>query len=87
MSAIQLAIRFTARQIETLDHLAAESHTTRTAVIKRLVDDAERDRVAALYAEAYPKGQSDVDAYGDLDAFHEDVEAERASSRSEERSW
>ena len=87
MSVTQLAIRFNSRQIETLDLLAEELHTTRSAVIKKLVDDAERTRVRALYAAAYPKEERTVDHYGDLDAFHEEAEAERIAARSADVSW
>ena len=84
---IQLAIRFNARQIETLDLLAAESHTTRSAVIKKLVDDAERARIAALYAAAYQKHERDVDDHGDLDTFRNEAASERAAGRSGETAW
>jgi hypothetical protein len=87
MSATQLAIRFSERQIQTLDALASELGTTRSAVVKELVDAAERARVAALYAAAYPSTSPDVDDFGDLDAFHDEAESERVDSRSAEASW
>ena len=89
MSATQLAIRFSDRQIETLDALAAETQSTRSAVVKRLVDDAERARIAALYAAAYPSGRSTqtADGFGDLHTFHDAAEQERVESRTGTSSW
>jgi hypothetical protein len=87
MSATQLAIRFTERQIETLDALALSAGTNRTAVIKQLVDEAERSHIAALYAQAYPVTHPDVDAFGDLDAFRDQAESERVEARENQTSW
>ncbi len=87
MTVTQLAIRSNAHQLETLDRLASELHTTRTAVIQKLVDDAGRARVAALYAAACQKGERDVDEYGDVDAFRADAESERVAGRAGDTSW
>ena len=87
MASAQLAIRFTERQLATLDALAAASNSTRSAVVKQLVDDAERTRVAASYATAYPTRQCDVDDFGDLDAFRDDAERERVEGRAGESTW
>jgi hypothetical protein len=90
MAMTQLAIRFTDEQLETLDALAAQSGTTRTAVVKKLVDDAERARVAALYEAVYSNGGDGarhVDAFGDLDALHRDLESERVAQRGGDTSW
>ncbi len=76
MSSHQLAIRFSRRQIETLDALAQEAHTTRSAIIKKLVDDAEKVLIAAAYAAGYPLDGADIDAFGDLGAFHREAEAD-----------
>ena len=87
MSGSQLAIRFTDEQMATIDAIARESHTTRSAVVKGLVDAAERDRISAAYSAGYPATQRDVDAFGDVDAFHEDAETERVDARSGDESW
>ena len=87
MAGTQLAIRFTERQIETLDALAVAAHSSRSAIVKQLVDAAERARVDALYAAAYPKDHSDIDDFGDLAAFHDAAEQERVDSRSADLSW
>ena len=87
MTAMQLAIRFTARQIEILDALAQSAGTNRSAVLKSLVDDAERAHIASLYAKAYPVVRPEIDAFGDLDAFRDYAEFERVSSRIDETSW
>ena len=87
MAATQLAIRFTERQLETLDHLASASRTSRTAIVKQLVDQAERVRIAALYAAGYPAGGSDVDDFGDLEAFHAAAEADRVNNPSTDSAW
>lgn len=81
MAGTQLAIRFTQRQIETLDALAVAAHSSRSAIVKLLVDEAERARVDALYAAAYPKERGDIDGFGDLAAFHDAAEQERVDSR------
>ncbi len=87
MTTIQLAIRFSERQIQTLDALATERHSTRTAVVKDLIDQAERARVSALYTAAYDASSSNVDAFGDLDALHVEAESERVTARASETSW
>jgi hypothetical protein len=88
MSATQLAIRFTERQIQTLDILASERQSTRTAVIKELVDQAEKARISTLYASAYERSKgAKLDQFGDLDAFHSDVESERVAGRAPETTW
>ncbi len=87
MAATQLAIRFTERQLETLDHLATASKTSRSAVVKQLVDQAERARVAALYVAGYPSGGSNVDDFGDLEAFHAAAEADRTNNPSTQSAW
>lgn len=50
-------------------------------------DDAERERVARLYAAGYPIGARDVDDFGDVDAFHEAAEDERVAARGTEAGW
>jgi hypothetical protein len=88
MSATQLAIRFNQRQIETLDALATERHTTRSGVIKDLVDKAEKSRISALYAAAYDgHGPGNVDDFGDLEAFHDAAEQDRIAARAGEKTW
>ncbi len=87
MTATQLAIRFTGRQIETLDALAADAHTTRSSVVKQLVDEADRARVAARYAAGYPVKARDIDEFGDVDGFHREAESERVKSRVGKKSW
>lgn len=87
MASTQLAIRFTDRQIEVLDAMAQEAHTTRSAVVKSLVDQAERKQVAARYRTGYPKGANNVDGFGDLDSFHEAAQTERREGRRGERQW
>ena len=87
MSTSQLAIRFTEKQLATLDAIAAETKSTRSAVVKKLVDEADRARLAGLYAAGYPKRTCDVDDFGDLDAFHEEAENERIASRSADTAW
>jgi hypothetical protein len=87
MAATQLAIRFTERQLETLDQLASASKTSRSAVVKRLVDQAEQVRIAALYAAAYPTDVPNVDEFGDLDEFHVAAEADRINNPSTESAW
>lgn len=86
MSSTQLAIRFTDQQIRALDSLVGSSGSTRSAVIKQLVDDAERKRVEALYAVAYESGD-DTDSFGDLDDFHDAMAADRRAARTTESSW
>ena len=83
----QLAIRFSEQQIRVLDALASEAGTTRSAVVKQLVDDAERHRISALYAAAYPRDDDGIDAFGDLRAFHDDSETERCADRESESYW
>ncbi len=88
MSATQLAIRFTERQIQTIDVLATERHCSRSAVVKELVDRAEKARISALYASAYDRSEdSEVDQFGDLEAFRSDVESERVAARTGETTW
>lgn len=87
MSTLQLAIRFTDEQVQTLDALAAVENSTRSAVVKRLVDEARRLRIDALYAAAYPIGENHIDGFGDLDAFHGAAQAERVDSRSGKTTW
>jgi hypothetical protein len=87
MHGVQLAIRFTERQVETIDALVAKTGESRSTVLRRLVDEAERALLAERYVAAYPKVTADVDAFGDLDAFRDDAEAERVESRSVERTW
>ena len=87
MAATQLAIRFTDRQLETLDQLARASKTTRSAVVKQLVDQAERVHVAERYEAAYRIGEPDVDEFGDLGAFHAAAEADRVDHPSAQSAW
>ena len=66
--------------MHTFDAVAAERHSTRSAVVKDLVDQAEKARISALYAEEYERGGAqDVDDFGDLGAFHAEVEKERVA--------
>lgn len=87
MATSQLAVRFTARQLQTLDALARRSKSTRSAVVKRLVDEAEKELIAAAYVAGYPSEDSGSDEFGDLSALHEESEAERRSGRSAETAW
>lgn len=83
----QLAVRFSGDQIDTLDALAAESGLTRSAVLRKLVDEAERARIAEAYRRAYPPGERIIDAWGDLTAFHEAAAHERATDGSLGDPW
>jgi hypothetical protein len=88
VAATQLAIRFTDTQIQTLDALASERKCTRSAVVKELVDQAEKARVSALYEAAYvPSAGSEIDQFGDLAAFHGESEQERVAARDAEATW
>jgi hypothetical protein len=88
MGATQLAIRFNERQMQTLDALASERHSTRSAVVKALVDEAEKSRVSALYTAAYEQGGADdIDHFGDLGALHAEAEIDRIAARKGEASW
>jgi hypothetical protein len=87
MANSQLAVRFTARQLQTLDALARRSNTTRSAVVKRLVDEAEKELIAASYASGYPKRADRTDGFGDLAEFHAQSEAERVAARAEQADW
>ena len=64
--------------MHTLDAVAAERHSSRSAVVKDLVDQAEKARFSELFSGAYESGGAqDVDDFGDLGAFHGEVEKER----------
>lgn len=80
MSAKQLAIRFTDKQLATLDVIAAETSSNRSAVVKKLVDDAEHARVAKAYASGYSRRAADIDEFGDVNEFHRSAEADRAAT-------
>lgn len=86
MATTQLAIRFTDQQIRALDSLVGTSGSTRSAVIKQLVDDAERERVAALYVAAYAS-DDDTDSFGELGAFHDAMAVDRRAARTNDSSW
>ena len=87
VSATQLAIRFNERQMRTLETLAAERHLTRSAVVRELVDQAEKSRIIALYTSAYESTTDDVDQFGDLGAFHYEAESARVAARSGDTTW
>jgi hypothetical protein len=82
MSSLQLAVRFTELQIKTLDLLAARHQLTRSAVLKKLVDEAEQESIRQAYESAYQRGGSVADDFGDLEALHRESEAERVATRS-----
>lgn len=82
MSVKQLAIRFTDKQLATLDAIADETSSNRSAVVKKLVDDAEHARVAKAYASGYSQGAADVDEFGDMNEFHRSAEADRTAADS-----
>lgn len=74
--------------MQTLDALAAERHSTRSAVVKELVDQAEKARVSALYAAAHESSSADtVDDFGDLGAFYAEAESERVAARTGQTTW
>ncbi len=87
MATSQLAVRFTSRQLQTLDALARQAQTTRSAVVKRLVDEAEKELIAAAYTSGYPKRADRTDGFGDLAAFHAQSEAERVAGRADQADW
>ena len=87
MTTSQLAVRFSERQLHTLDELALRSGSTRSAVIKSLVDEAERRLIAEAYRLGYPRSVSEPDGFGDLTALHDESENERVAGRAGERAW
>jgi hypothetical protein len=62
-------------QIEQLDRAANRQGTSRSRLVRDAVDASLRPRsdrsVAEQYALAYPDGDSGVDEWGDLDAWHQ----------------
>jgi hypothetical protein len=74
-------------QIEAFDTLAAKHGLTRSALVKKLVDDAEQASVREAYAAGYQRGASAPDAFGDLESLHADSEVERVTSRDSETTW
>lgn len=87
MATSQLAVRFTPRQLRTLDALARRSKSTRSAVVKHLVDEAERELIASAYIAGYPEPKTSPDGFGDLGALHEASEADRLAARADETGW
>lgn len=87
MSTSQLAVRFSARQLQTLDALASRSKSTRSAVVKRLVDEAEKELIEAAYAAGYPDRQTSPDGFGELADLHRESERERAAGRDGQSGW
>jgi hypothetical protein len=87
MSTLQLAVRFTERQIEALDALAAKHGLTRSAMVKKLVDDAEHASIREAYAAGYKRGEGSTDEFGDLESLHAASEVERVALRNSGASW
>ena len=67
----QLTIHFPGKQLATLDAIAIETSSNRSAVVK-------------AYASGYSEGGRDVDEFGDLNEFHRSAAADRAAADSGE---
>jgi hypothetical protein len=88
MASQQLAIRFTEDQIDVIEQAASELGISRSALVKKLVDDLKAIRIASSYAAGYPLGGRNVDDWGDLDAFHDAAARARRENRTaDELPW
>jgi len=71
-------------QIKRLDAKAVSVGASRSKLVRDAVDailaTPVNDDVATLYALAYPEPSLGVDAWGDLDAWHEAAARERSKA-------
>lgn len=96
MTTRQTIVQLTDPLVDLLDKRAAREHVSRSHVIRQAVEaylkedrEAEIDRqIVESYTKFPPGGDHDVDEWGDLDAWHEELAAARTRERgADQAAW